>query len=286
MPHPTSLTATSASTPPVSVLVVTGGHPFDAPSFFQIFDDAQAINWSTSSTPELGFDVVVFYDMPGITFTGGDPPAVFHLPTEEYRQILLSLQDLGTGLVFLHHAIASWPAWDEFAVLVGGRFHYQPGWLDGRRYPDSGYILDITHTVEIVEPLHPVCDGLDSSFEIHDELYCFPVLESRVLPLMRTTYPVHESQRFSSADAAIRRHRPDAEGSVTSQWTHPPGSSLVAWAKSAKQSPLVYLQFGDGPAAFGDATFRRILANAIAWTASAGAREWARSWKSGEGESP
>jgi type 1 glutamine amidotransferase len=256
-----------------SVLVVTGGHPFDAPSFFEVFTANNNITWTTSSTPRVGFDVVVFYDMPGITFTRGDPPVVVHQPSAEYRETLTELQDRGTGLVFVHHAIASWPAWDEFAELIGGRFHYQPGEMNGARYPDSGYILDITHTVNVLEPSHPVCDGLDPSFTLQDELYCYPVNESQVLPLMRTTYPVHEPEHFSSADAAIRGVAHDAR-----IWTHPPGSSLVAWAKPAGHSPLVYLQFGDGPSAYGDKIFRKVLAQAITWTASAQAREWASTW--------
>ena len=256
-----------------SVLVVTGGHPFDAPSFFEVFSANSDITWTASSTPNIGFDVVVFYDMPGITFTRSDPPATFYLPSQEYQQTMKELQDQGVGLVFLHHAIASWPAWDEFAELIGGRFHYQAGEMNGQHYPDSGYILDVTHTVEVTEPSHPVCHGLDSSFTLRDELYCYPVNESHVLPLMRTTFPVHEPVHFSSADAAIRGSAHNAQN-----WSHPPGSSLVAWAKSAGRSPLVYLQFGDGPAAYGDVTFRKVLSQAITWTASVQARTWASTW--------
>jgi len=258
----------------LSVLVVTGGHPFEAPAFFEIFSANLDITWTESTIPRTGFDVVVFYDMPGITFTRTEPPVTFSMPSKDYRNTLQALQDQGTGLVFLHHAIASWPAWEEFATLIGGRFHYQPGILDGHRYPDSGYILDITHTVEVVAPDHPVCIGLEKTFPLHDELYCFPVLESQVLPLMRTTFPVQEARPFSSADTAIggRIHR-------HTTWSHPPGSSLVAWAKTAGRSPLVYLQFGNGPSAYSDSNFRRILSQAIRWTASDEARQWARNWE-------
>ena len=38
---------------------------------------------------------------------------------------------------------------------------------------------------------------------------------------------------------------------------------------------MVYLQFGDGPQTYADASFRRALANAIHWTASEAARDWA-----------
>jgi hypothetical protein len=88
---------------------------------------------------------------------------------------------------------------------------------------------------------------------------------------MRTDFPVDDDRRFFSADLAIRGRRNDNSG-----WSHPTGSSLVAWAKTAGKSPLVYLQFGDGPATYADPSFRRTLLNAIEWTASAEAREWVR----------
>jgi type 1 glutamine amidotransferase len=168
----------------------------------------------------------------------------------------------GTGLVFLHHAVASWPAWDGFAELVGARFHYRPGRLGGIEYPDSGYRFDVTHTVEVLDPDHPVCAGVGPTFTLTDELYCFPVLTDRVHPLMRTTFDTVDASSFYSADQAIRGRRDSNEG-----WTHPPGSDLVAWSRQVERSRLVYLQFGDGPVTYADPSFRRVLSNAIAWVA-------------------
>jgi type 1 glutamine amidotransferase len=254
----------------VDTLVVTGGHPFEAEPFFAVFDALDDVDWTPASTPVIGHDVVVFYDMPGLRFTGVDPPVELREPTAEQRATIAELCADGTGLVFLHHAIASWPAWPGYAELVGGRFHYASAALDGVGYPDSGYRFDVHHTVEVLAPTHPVCAGLGSAFTLVDELYCAPVLADRVVPLMRTTFDTADSSRFFSADLAIRGHRNANEG-----WSHPPGSDLVAWAKSAGASPIVYLQFGDGPATYADGSFRRALANAIHWTASADARAWA-----------
>ena len=58
-------------------------------------------------------------------------------------------------------------------------------------------------------------------------------------------------------------------------WTHPPGSNLVGWIKTYRRSPVVYLQFGDGPSAYADANYRKLLGNAIAWVSSQDARDWA-----------
>jgi hypothetical protein len=255
---------------PLDVLVVTGGHPFEAAPFFAVFDALDGIAWSHATSPALGHDVVVCYDMPGLRFTHADPPVELIEPSDGQRAVIDELCAAGTGLVFLHHAIASWPRWDGYAHLVGGRFHYQPGTLAGVEYPDSGYLFDVEHTVEIVDPAHPVCAGLGSEFTITDELYCFPVLTDEVVPLMRTRFPTHDDRRFFSADLAIRGRRNSNDG-----WRHPPGSDLVAWAKHAGRSPVVYLQFGDGPVTYADPSYRRALANAIAWVASPEARDWA-----------
>lgn len=251
-------------------LVVTGGHPFEAEPFFAVFDALDDVTWTPGDEPAGGHDVVVFYDMPGLRFTRTDPPLELLEPTDGQRATIAELCTSGTGLVFLHHAIASWPAWPAYAELVGGRFHYAPAQLDGVAYPDSGYRFDVTHTVEVLEPDHPVCAGLGTSFTLTDELYCSPVLTDRVVPLMRTTFDTADSSQFFSADLAIRGRRETNEG-----WTHPPGSDHVAWATAAGASPVVYLQFGDGPETYADPSFRRALANAIRWTASAEAREWA-----------
>ncbi len=246
----------------VDALVVTGGHPFEPEPFFAVFDSLDGVEWTGAGTPATGHDVVVFYDMPGLQFTRSDPPVVLGQPTTAQRDVIHRLTDDGVGLVFLHHAVAGWPAWHEYAELVGGRFHYVPGELDGVAYPDSGYRFDVTHTVEVLAPEHPVCAGLGSSFTLTDELYCFPVLEHAVTPLLRTTFDTGDVAAFSSAELAIRGRRNANEG-----WTHPPGSSLVGWAKEHGRSRVVYLQFGDGPVTYADPNFRRVVANAIAWTA-------------------
>ena len=256
----------------ISVQVVTGGHPFVADAFFAVFDSIDDITWTAADTPSTGYDVVVFYDMPGLKFTGGNPPVDLPAPTAEHIKVLSDLQDAGTGLVFMHHALASWPTWDGFADLVGGRFHYQPATLRGVSYPDSGYVFDVEHTIEVINTNHPICEGLGSSFTLTDELYCCPIFEDEVIPLMRTTFATDDPKNFFSADLAIRGQRNSNEN-----WTHPAGSNLVAWVKKAKNAPLAYIQFGDGPVTYIDPMFRKVIANAITWTASAQARAWASS---------
>ncbi|MDH3755607.1 MAG: ThuA domain-containing protein [Acidimicrobiia bacterium] len=265
---------------PLRVLVVTGGHPFEAEPFFAVFDADDGIDWTHVEQPEArhwfhpdragAFDVICCYDMPGITFTGSDPPVLFELPDAELVAGVEEMFEGGQGLVSMHHNIAGWPAWDGWAEIVGGRFHYQPARLRGRAWPDSGYVHHVTHTVEVLDPGHPISAGLGDSFEITDELYLFPIFESHVVPLFRSDFSFTD-EHFFSADRAIRGAR-NARGG----WSHPAGSPLVGWVKHAGRSPVAYLQFGDSPVTYADRNFRRALANALRWAASDDAHRWAQ----------
>ncbi len=264
-----------------NVLVLTGGHPYVADAFFAVFDTITPGRWTHLAQPGAAekltvegcapYDAIVFYDLPGLRFTRSDPPAEMPEPSPSVKAGIHELLEAGKGLVFMHHAVAGWPAWPEYASIIGGRYHYQPAELAGVHYPDSGYRFDITHEIEVLDPTHPICAGLGSSFMLTDELYMFPVLESQVVPLLRTCFPMDDASQFYSTDLAIRGTRNSNEG-----WTHPAGSDLVGWVKNAGNSPVAYLQFGDGPVTYADPNFQRVLSNAINWAASTVAHDWAR----------
>ena len=255
------------------VAVVTKGHPFDGPAFFEVFDSMEGIDWTHVEHPEAlelvepdraaAFDVFVMYDMPGITFTRCGSAGRVPGPARRLSgEASCAARGLARAWCSSITHVAGWPAWEGYADIVGGRFHYQPAVLDHVAYPDSGYRHDVTHTVEVLDPTHPIVAGIDPTFEITDELYLCPVFEDRVEPLMRSTYDFVDTN-FYSADRAIRGTRNDRTG-----WSHPPGSNLVAWTKTVGRSPIAYIQFGDGPTTYADPTYRRILANAIGWAAA------------------
>lgn len=267
------------------VLLVTKGHPFDKAAFFSVFD-AMVADPSSSVTqythveqpaaqlffdPEVAapYDVFAMYDMPGITFTGQDPPLHAHEPSAAFKAGAQALFEAGKGMVFLHHAIAGWPAWETWASIIGGRFHYQPAELRGVSHPDSGYRHDVTHRVQVVGD-HPITRGLPREFEITDEVYLAPVFEDAVEPLLRSDHDFSDAG-FYSADHAIRGRRNTNDG-----WSHPGGSDLVAWVKHAGNSPVAYVQFGDGAQTYADPNYRTVVANAVEWAASDDAHAWAR----------
>lgn len=252
----------------IEALLVTKGHAFDRETFFQMIDalkqyDNTYVHWTHVEHPAAGavltpenasiYDVIVFYDMPGVTFTNNTPPFSVYEPTEKYKENFLALLDLGIPMIFLHHAIASWPTWDEFAEIVGGRFHFLPGNLRGKHYPGSGYRFRVEQNISVMDTNHPITKGLPANFPIRDEAYLMPVFEEDVKPLLRSDF------KFEAANFRY--------GGVNFK-SHDTGSNLVGWTKNYKNSPIIYLQFGHEDIAYSNKYYRKLLNNAINWAAT------------------
>ena len=259
---------------PLQALVVTKGHPFERDPFFALSESLPDVACTAVEQPAAQaffnpamarpYDAYVLYDMPGIEFRPGQAPA-FHEPPQEYVDGFLELLEAGHGFVFLHHAIAGWPTWSEYAEILGGRFLYAPGELRGDSLPDSGYRFGVKHTVHAAAPDHPVLAGIEDGFEIEDELYLFRAFEDSVTPLLTSSFSFEDSE-FHSAALAIRGQMFSNEG-----WSHPPGTNLVAWTHRYRNSPIVYIACGDGPVAYANPALRSLIGNAIRWVSNGGA---------------
>ncbi len=261
------------------LLVVARGHPYDRNAIASAFDSFEAYNWSLVEQPaaqrllgpELAsdYDACVCYDMPGVDFTTESDPARSLAPEPDVIERYLALLEAGMGMVYLHHSLAAWPDWPEYAEIVGGRFHYRPARLRDRDYPDSGYRHSVQHKIQVLGA-HPVTAGLPAHFQMTDELYLCPVFEQEVIPLLASDYGF-EAKNFYSANMAVNGRMHCSEG-----WTHPPGSGLVAWVKHYRNSPIVYLQGGDDASVWADENYRSLLRNAIDWVSSDEAHSWAK----------
>lgn len=256
---------------PLNALVVTKGHPFERDAFFALFEGHEDLAYTAVEqpaaqvffTPERAepWDAFVLYDMPGVEFRPGSA-ARFHEPPAAYVEGFLALLERGHGFVFLHHAIAGWPAWPEYAEILGARFLYEPAEVRGEQLPDSGYRHGVKHRVRVVAPEHPVVAGLGDGFEIEDELYLFRVFEDDVTPLLRSEHRFVDSGFYSAAQA-LRGRMFSNEG-----WSHPPGSDWVAWTHRYRNSPIVTITCGDGPSAYANPALRTLIANAVRWVAA------------------
>ncbi|MBU7579688.1 MAG: ThuA domain-containing protein [Porphyrobacter sp.] len=247
-----------------SLLVLSGGHPYEAGPFDELLGALGDWQITYLVHPEGGeadaaaaiatTDALLFYDMAGYTF--GNGCVTTRPPSSAYRQAIAARFAAGKGAVAMHHALAGWAEWPEWHQWLGGQFHYQPG----RHGPDSGYRHDIAYDARVVSD-HPVTRGLPPRFPVTDELYLCPIDESAFTPLVRAEGFAFTADNFYSAAQAVAGAMFSNDG-----WDHPPGCNCVAWESRNCPAPLVYLQFGDGPATYANPAVRRMLSNALDYT--------------------
>lgn len=223
------------------VLVVTGGHAFERPQFFRMFEENPAITFQAVEHPDRkkqpdapdpfpamlkadaakSFDVLVLYDM-------------WQKITEESKADFVRLLQEGKGLVVLHHAIANYQDWEEYPKISGARYYLKPTMVDGAEKPRSQWKHDVVFKVCIADPEHPVAKGL-TDFEIHDETYKGYDVRPEVKPLLTTGEPL--------------------------------SNPVIGWTHTYGKARVVYLQLGHDHQAYDNPNYRRLLAQAIQWTA-------------------
>jgi type 1 glutamine amidotransferase len=254
---------------PLNVLVSVKGHPYERDAFAAMFESFEEIRHTFVEQPATQaflnpeaaapWDVLVFYDMPGIDFST-QPPTLVE-PPPALKQGFMDLVKAGKGMVFLHHALAGWPLWPEYGEVIGGRFFYRPTECGGQPVLDSGYRHEVQHQVQVLDPQHAIVNGLPEQFSLNDELYLCEVFEEHVEPLLRSDYSF-DREHFYSAHHAVT-----GKMFCNDDWPHPEGSDLIGWTRRVHESRIAYLQPGDGPETYQDAHYRRLLKNAIVWAA-------------------
>jgi trehalose utilization protein len=122
----------------------------------------------------------------------------------------------------------------------------------------------------VLDTTHPVTAGAPATFRLTDELYLSEVFVDSIHPLLASGASFTR-ENFYSAAQAVNGRMFSNEG-----WAHADGPDLVGWVKRARNSPLVYLQPGDGPSTYDDPNYRRLLENAIRWVVTPEAHAWAR----------
>lgn len=162
---------------PVQVMVVTGGHPYDA-AFGSLFEGYPEISakfyprdvafaWDIGAN----WDVLVLYDLTSEI-------------SEKERVNLQSFVEGRKGLVVLHHAIADYGQWEWWwREVVGGRYLLKPeGGL-----PASTYLRDQDVVIHAA-PDHAITAGL-GKFQLTDEVYKLVWRSPRTKPILTTDHP-------------------------------------------------------------------------------------------------
>lgn len=224
---PSSLSAAE----PIRVLLVCGGHDYETNQFLQVFRDNPEITFTHVTHPGahawLSADKAREWDVL-VLYDMWQP-----ISETAKTDFLARLQE-GKGLVVTHHAIANYQAWPEYERIIGARYYLAPtnrqGWIKHR----SQYTHDVKYRLQVLARDHPVTRGL-SDFDIHDETYRLFDIADDVTPLLGTREPL--------------------------------SNPIVAWAKTYAAARVVYLQLGHDHYAYENPHYRRLLANAIRWTA-------------------
>ena len=223
--------ATSAPGRMTRLLVVTGGHDFETNQFFQMFKDMPAASFQTATHAQahdwLKPEAARAYDVLVLYDMWQDI-------TDEAKSNFVARLQEGKGLVILHHAIANYQKWPEYERVLGGRYYLQKTMVGGVEKARSIYQHGVHFRVRVLNSSHPVTVGV-SDFEIHDETY--------------NLYDV----------------APDAERLLGTD--EPTSARVIGWAHAYAKARVVYLQGGHDHFAYENPAYRRLLANAVHWTA-------------------
>lgn len=216
----------------IRVLVVTGGHDFEEAAFWNLFKTMEGITYQAVRHPNfharLKPEAAKDYDVIVLYDMWQDI-------TPEAQADFVALLEQGKGLVATHHCLVGYQQWEEYRRLIGGKYHLNPIVRDGREIPASTYKHDVDFKVAVAAPDHPVTRGV-KDFTIHDETYGRFEVMPHVTPLLTTAEPT--------------------------------SSSPVCWAHRYGNSRVVYLQLGHDHLAYENPGFKKVLRQAIQWTAA------------------
>jgi hypothetical protein len=220
-----------AAAEPIRVLLVTGGHDYETNQFLQVFRDNREITFTHVTHPQaqawLSAEKAKEWDVMVLYDMWQD------IGEAERKDFVARLQD-GKGLVVTHHAIANYQNWPEYERIIGAKYYLQATTRDGVPKARSQYKHDVKFRVQVLAKDHPVTRGLED-FEIHDETYNLFDVAPGVTPLLGTKEPT--------------------------------SGPVLAWARTYAAARVVYIQLGHDHFAYENPHYRRLLANAIRWTA-------------------
>ena len=214
----------------IRVLIVSGGHEFEHKAFYNVFDSISTITYDTLAQPQAN----AFISSPEINrydvLVFYDMFDHISLPQQE---AYISLLKKGVSMIFLHHSLVSYQDWPEFIKIVGGQYHTHPVVVNGDTLK-ANYEHDVNISVKVEDKKHPLTRGI-SDFEIFDEVYGDVEILQGVKPLLSTTHP--KSMRY------------------------------LAWINHYGNSDVIYIQLGHGPSGYSNPNYRKLIQQAIEWSA-------------------
>ncbi|MCL5096626.1 MAG: DUF1080 domain-containing protein [Candidatus Omnitrophica bacterium] len=227
----TASAASPASNSKLNVLLITGGHSYDVAEFDTVFKADPDIEYTHLEHPQAlpvlaspeakKFDAIVLYDL-------------YQTISDEQKKAYTGLILQGKGLVVLHHAIANFQDWPEYARMIGGKYYTAPHVVNGVETPASTYQHDVELPVGIADPAHFITRSL-SRFTIHDEAY--------------------NGFDVDPADHILLRAY------------HPASGPVIGWTKPYGKGRVVYIELGHDAQAYRNPNYPTLVYRAIRWVA-------------------
>jgi type 1 glutamine amidotransferase len=213
------------------LLIISGGHGFEHKPFYDMFNSSPSIIYDTLVQPKAN-ELIASSEVSRydvLVFYD-----MFDSITPAQQEAYMSLLREGASMIFLHHSLVSYQDWPEFIKIVGGQYHTRPVVVHGDTL-NANYEHDVTIPVKVENRKHPITRGIND-FEIFDEVYGGVEILPGVEPLLSTTHP--KSMRY------------------------------LAWINHYGNSEVIYIQLGHGPSAYSNPHFRKLIKQAIEWSAN------------------
>jgi uncharacterized protein len=209
------------------VLVVTGGHAYPT-SFYTLFEGYPDIGWSHAPSQAEAFRPGMEERWDTVVFYD-----MHETIGEKERAALQKFVESGKGIVSLHHAIVnytSWPWWHT--EVIGGKFFTEASGGYGKSSARAG--VEIVARPAKGAAKHPVLRGV-GPIVVRDEVYKGMWRSPKITVLMETDHP-------------------DNDRPVVYIGPHPGVRA-------------VYIQPGHEEAAFRHPGYRKLVYNAVLWSA-------------------
>jgi len=214
----------------IRVLIVSGGHEFEHKPFYNVFNSIPSITCDTLAQPQANALIASPEVNRYDVLVFYD---MFDLISPAQQEAYISLLKKGASMIFLHHSLVSYQNWPEFIKIVGGQYHTHPVVVNGDTLK-ANYEHDVNIPVKVENKKHPVTKGI-SDFEIVDEVYGDVEILQGVKPLLSTS--------------------------------HPKSMHYLAWINHYGNSDVICIQLGHGPSGYSNPNFRKLLQQAIEWSA-------------------
>lgn len=215
----------------IKAMIITGGHGYEKKAFYDLFNSISTLTYDTLVQPRANdFIASPAVDKYDVLIFYDMADSIMPQQQEAYINLLKK----GKAMIFLHHSLVSYQYWPEFIKIVGGQYHTHPVVVKGDTLK-ANYEHDLSMQIKVEDKQHPITKGI-RDFEILDEAYGDVEILPTVKPLLSTNHP--KSMRY------------------------------VAWTNHYGNSDVTCIQLGHGPSCYTNPNYRKLIQQAIEWSAA------------------